>query len=122
MSEILNVKAYIDTIGIADKFSNLCKDKQVKLTIHNLFAKKCDPYVPYLYGPLSKTVEVTSETVKYVQPYAHRQYNGVDFNHTLDMHPLATAKWDEAMMQTHGEEFEEEVKQLLVRRYKELYG
>lgn len=122
MSELLKVKVEVDVSGIADRFNELCQDKQLKLSLHQLLAKKCDPYVPRLTGMLSKTVEITPEYIEYVQPYAHYQYHGVGFNHTLDYHPLATALWDEAMMRDHKEEFEEEVRQKLARRYKELYG
>ena len=122
MSEFIKVKVEVDVSGIADRFNELCQDKQLMLSVNNLLAKSCDPYVPFLNGPLSNTVQVTSEGVEYVQPYAHYQYHGVGFNHTLDYHPLATALWDEAMMRDHREEFEEEVRQRLVRRYKELYG
>ena len=122
MSDTIKVKVDVNLTGIEDRFENLVNDSLVMLSIHNTFAKKCDPYVPFLHGPLSKTVVITSEYIKYIQPYAHYQYNGINFNHTLDHHPLATAKWDEAMMRDHGEEFKEEVRQKLVRRYKELYG
>ena len=122
MSEVLKVKVDIDTSGIADRFTQLCNDPTLKLNMHRVLAKKCDPYVPYLNGPLSKTVQVTPEYVEYIQPYAHYQYHGVNFNHTLDWHPLASAEWDEAMLRDHREEFQQELTALFARRYKELYG
>lgn len=84
--------------------------------IHNTLAKRCDPYVPYLNGPLSTTFNVTSQGVTYTQPYARRQYFGDDFRHTLDFHPLASARWDEAMLRDHGDEFDQEVELILRRR------
>lgn len=122
MSEFIKVKVNVDVTGIEDMFEALCQDQKLMLSVHNLLAKRCDPYVPYLHGPLSRTVEITPEYIEYVQPYAHYQYHGVGFNHTLDVHPLASAEWDQAMLRDHREEFEEEVRQRLVRRYKELYG
>lgn len=122
MGEHITTEVHIDLSKLESKFVNLCKDETLLLSIHNLLRKKCDPYVPYLNGPLSITAEVTSSGVTYVQPYAHYQYHGVGFNHTLTHHPLASAEWDEAMMRDHREEFEEEVRQRLIRRYKELYG
>lgn len=89
------------------------------LAIHNTLAKMCDPYVPYLYGPLSETIEVSASGVTYTQPYARRQYFGDSFNHTLEKHPLASARWDEAMMRDHGAEFVQEVTQILERRVME---
>lgn len=122
MAEFLKVKVNVDVSGISDHFTELCQDSQLKLSVNNLLAKRCDPYVPMLTGMLAHTVEVTPEYIEYVQPYAHYQYHGIGFNHTLDHHPLASAMWDEAMMRDHREEFEEEVRQRLARRYNELYG
>ena len=46
------------------------------LAIHNTLARMCDPYVPFLEGPLSQTTVITSKSVKYTQPYARYQYYG----------------------------------------------
>lgn len=92
------------------------------LAIHNTLAKRCDPYVPFLNGPLSQTNQVSVEGVRYIQPYARYQYYGVDFNHTTDYHPLASAMWDKAMLRDHGEEFYQEVKDIMVRRIEETNG
>ena len=122
MSEVLNIDAEVDISALADKFRYLCDDPTLKLNIHDTLAKKCDPYVPMLTGDLSQTLDITPEYVRYTQPYAHYQYHGLEFNHTLDWHPLATAEWDKVMLENHREEFESEVQQLVVRRYRELYG
>lgn len=121
MGSVVNVKVNIDDAAIMAKLHRLT-DEATMLEIHNLLAKMCDPYVPFLNGPLSQTIEITPNYVRYTQPYAHYQYNGVGFNHTLDNHPLASAKWDEAMLRDRREEFEKQVKDILVRRAKELYG
>lgn len=89
------------------------------LAIHNTLAKRCDPYVPFLEGPLSQTHQVSEYGVRYTQPYARYQYYGTDFNHTKEYHPLASAKWDEAMMRDHGEEFINEVHDILHRRLRD---
>lgn len=122
MSDILRVKADIDMSSIMDKFTELCNDDTLRLAIHQTFARYCDPYVPFLHGFLSQTLDITPEYVRYVQPYAHYQYYGTWFNHTLDYHPLASAEWDQAMLENNRENFEEEIKQLVIRRYRELYG
>ena len=88
-------------------------DPRIKLAIHNTLAKRCDPYVPFLNGPLSQTVRVDAEGAHYGVIYAQYQYYGVNFRHTLEYHPLASAKWNEAMMRDHGEEFKLEVKELI---------
>ena len=92
------------------------------LAMHNTLAKRCDPYVPFLNGPLSQTVQVTPEHVRYIQPYAHYQYYGVDFNHTTDYHPLASAMWDKAMLRDHRAEFFHEIKDIIERRLLESNG
>lgn len=122
MSNVITTKVYIDDMALQKKLTKLTQDDQTMLEIHNLFAKMCDPYVPFLEGPLSQTIEVTPECVRYTQPYAHYQYTGEGFNFTKDYHPLASAYWDRAMMADHAEEFEELVKQILIRRARELYG
>lgn len=61
-------------------------------------AKQMTPYVPMDQGPLSQNYIVTTKYVEYQMPYAHRQFNGDNFNFSKDMHPLATAHWDRAMM------------------------
>lgn len=86
------------------------------LAIYNTLAKMCDPYVPFLEGHLSQTIQVSSDGVRYTQPYARYQYYGDNFNFTLDKHPLATARWDAAMMRDHGDEFVAQVEDILRRR------
>ena len=130
---LFNVDVFIDAKKVQDKVDNLIDDTTM-LAIHNLFAKMCDEYVPFLEGPLSQSgmAQVTPDYVKYGGrsstlrpggvPYGQRQYYGVDFNHTKDYHPKATALWDKAMMEEKGDSFTAQVKDILVRRAKELYG
>lgn len=116
----VDVKVKINKDLLADVDGIL--DTGTKLAIHNLLAKMCDPYVPFLEGPLSQTVEVYPDKVKYIQPYARYQYYGTYFNHTLDYHPKATALWDKAMMRERGDEFREQVEAILRRRIRQVYG
>ena len=118
----VSVRVTIHENGIMNKLNQLGQDSVTMLEIHNLLAKMCDPYVPFLNGPLSQTVEVEPNCVRYVQPYARYQYYGIDFNHTLDFHPLASAMWDKAMLRDHGEEFVQQVKEILIRRAGDFYG
>lgn len=92
------------------------------IAIHNTLAKRCDPYVPFLNGPLSQTFQVSAEGVRYIQPYARYQYYGDGFNFTRDYHPLASARWDKAMLRDHGDEFNQEVKDIIVWRLKQSGG
>jgi len=117
----IKIDVEINEASIQKKLDMLIDDT-VMYQIHNLLAKMCDPYVPFLEGPLSQTVEVSPESVKYIQPYARYQYYGTEFNHTTDYHPKATALWDKVMMSEKGEEFREGVRAILRARAKELYG
>ncbi len=121
MGNVVDVSVKIDDQALQQKLANLC-DNDTMLEIHNLLAKYCDPYVPFLEGPLSQTTEITPNYVRYTQPYAHYQYYGDHFNHTKDYHPLASARWDEAMLRDRRDEFLHDVREILVRRAKELYG
>lgn len=135
MSDFVKADVSVDVSSITRKFDNLINEETM-LAIHNLFAKMCDEYVPFLEGPLSQSAfaQVTPDYVQYGGkgyttsnrpggvPYARYQYYGVGFNHTKDYHPKATAYWDKAMMSEKGEVFCNQVKQILVRRAKQLYG
>lgn len=118
----LTYEVKINIPEIADKLDKLLVDDTTMLEVHQEFAKTIDPWVPYLNNPLSTTLDITPECVNYIVPYARRQYFGVDFHHTTENHPLASAKWDEVAMQTQLDSFTEEVKKILIRRANELYG
>ena len=119
--ELISYKVHVDDKALRKQMENLLDDK-VMLEIQTLFAKTIDPWVPFLEGPLSQTLEITPEYVKYLVPYAHYQYTGDNFNHTKDYHPLATARWDKVAMQTELDSFMANVKKILERRARELYG
>ena len=116
----IKVEGHIDQI-LKQRFEAV-NNPTTMIAIYNTLAKRCDPYVPFLNGPLSQTFQVSSEGVDYIQPYARYQYFGVGFNHTKDYHPLASAKWDEAMLRDHGEEFFTEVKDIIEWRLRETNG
>ena len=117
----IDIDVKINDDAISGKL-DLLLDSKTMYAIHNLLAKMCDPYVPFLEGPLAQTVEITEDSVRYVQPYARYQYYGVGFNHTIDRHPQATALWDKVMMSEKGDEFVEQVKAIIRRRAQEIYG
>lgn len=93
-------------------------DPETMLAIYDDLKARCDPYVPMLNGPLSETAWSLPDGVHYVQVYARYQYYGVNFRHTLEYHPQATAKWNEAMMREHGDEFKQEVKDIIKGEWK----
>lgn len=116
----ITIKPKINDKALESRLESIL-DAPTMLAVHNLLAKMCDPYVPFLEGPLSQTVEVHPDRIVYIQPYARRQYYGTNFRHTLEKHPKATALWDQVMLQEKGDEFNAQVKAILVRRAHELW-
>ncbi len=121
MSDVIKFNVEVDETTLNTALQDLITD-DVMLQIQNLFAKTINPWVPFLEGPLSQTLEITPEYVRYLQPYAHYQYVGDNFNHTIDYHPLASARWDKVAMQTELESFEQQIQDILARRARDLYG
>lgn len=112
----ITVTAEVNFTLLENRIDEMLQNDSLRYAIHDALARYCHPYVPYLHGPLSETIIVTPDYVRYIQPYARYQYYGENFNHTTEYHQLATAKWDEAMMRDRGEEFCSEVQDIL-RRY-----
>ena len=146
-SQIVTTQIKVNEEEIGAKLENLIND-EVMLSIHNLFAKKMEPYVPFNPGDQA-SVEITPEYVKYDAPYAHYHYEGLVYGPNIPIiedgivvgwfsipnkpkhptgaqlqfkKPLASAHWDEAMMRDKGEEFIAEVKEILKERARQLYG
>ena len=108
--------------SLANDIENIINDEATMVEINECVAKWCDPYVPFRTGALSKDIVISSDGITYNQPYAEKNYFGVDIPHNLTIHPLATALWDEAMMRDHEEEFLLEVSDIINRRLQELNG
>ena len=104
---------------LVGKFKKLAKDPVVRQEINQAIAEKCDPYVPYQTGALANNTEVTKDGIRYKQPYAAEQYYG-NFEHNKSVHPLATSHWDKVMMQNHKDELNEEIRDIVNDRLKEL--
>ena len=112
---VTNVKVDLD--GVVSKVDDVIHDEDTMLLVHARFAQIIDPYVPYDTGYLSQdSVEIEADGVVYTADYAWKQYYGEDFKHKTEVHPLATAFWDKVAMETHFDEFAEEVREILVRR------
>ena len=87
MAEYIECDVTVDEVALEHTIEQLIDDK-VMLEIHNLFAKMCDPYVPFLEGVLAQHTEINAkgtayaavDGVHYIQPYAHYQYHGENFN------------------------------------------
>ena len=122
MSTTVECSVTVDENQLIGPLKLILDDSYVQLQMHNELARIVDPWVPFLEGALAQTIEVTEDGVTYTQPYARRQYYGLDFNHTIDYHPLASAQWDKAAMTVKREEFVKICESIINRRLKELYG
>lgn len=72
----ITMRVEVNTDGINKWLIRLLQDKRVGLEVHTLFEKMMQPYVPKDEGVLAQTTEVTSDYVRYTEPYAHYQYMG----------------------------------------------
>ena len=140
MSKAISVKVNVRIDGneIIRRWSDLLKDEQTMLMVHQALERYCYPYVPMQEGNLFQQVEITSKSVKYTQPYAHYQYtgelylaangsswakkdekkypSGLPLVYSKEKHPKATKEWDKAMMAEDGPKFTQEISDILVRR------
>lgn len=108
----------VDVSGVVNDIQNVINDDWTRTMIHAQLAQTVFPYVPYDTGYLSEdSVEIEPDGVYYTAPYAWRQYYGEDFHHNTEIHPLATAYWDKVAMQTHYDEFAQEVANIIAERY-----
>ncbi len=69
-----------------------------------------------------KPVWVLNANGEYVKPSTDAESIEWDFGYNRTVHPLATHHWDQAMMEVNGDEFTQAVKDILIRRFNELYG
>lgn len=79
------------------------------LFMANEAVRLMDPFVPMDTGMLADNVDTYVEggagKAHYRSPYAHFQFNGEGFNFSHEKHPLATARWDEAMKAARGADY-----------------
>lgn len=141
----INLQAHINTKKLMNQFEAL-KNDDVMYQIHELFYLRCSPYVPMDTGMLNRpaNVIVTKDSVKWNQRYARYQYmgelylaangsswakkdekkfpSGKPLHYNTEKHELASKEWDKAMMRDKGDLFIREVKDILMERFKKLYG
>lgn len=113
---VTNVK--VDVSGVVNEINNVINDEYTMTLIHARLAQIVNPYVPYDTGYLSgESVEIEPDGVVYTADYAWRQYYGTEFHHKTEVHPLATAFWDKVAMETHYDEFAQDIKDIITERY-----
>lgn len=66
----------------------------------NEWHRLISPWTPFRTGNLMRNVTITPKTIKYNAPYAWDVYHAEHVQFRKVIHPLATAKWDEAAKPT----------------------
>lgn len=95
----MSVKVTLNRANVLRRIKN-GTDLSRAVTTESL-KKYSDPFTPHDKGPLIETAQVDTKEgeITYIQPYAKRLWNGVDFNFSKDKNPLATFKWCEKAVQ-----------------------
>lgn len=92
------VKATFDEAALMRRFHDGASRAQKKLDAQVI--ADSNYYCPPKTGTLQRSAiigsVIGSGTVRWVTPYARRQYYGVGFDRSKDPNPNATAKWFEA--------------------------
>lgn len=91
-------------------------DNEAKLFLANTAYKLMNDYIPMDTGSLAQTVDITPDYLHFKVPYAERMYEGDHLNFRKDKHPLATARWDKAMMDARGKELVKTVQNYMDKR------
>ena len=112
----MQVKAKWVKLPDAAKISDRYVNNDTMLFAHYEFWRLYFPYVPMDTGTLAESVEITSEYVRHIVPYAAKIYYGDYMNFHKDRHPLATAHWDEVAMQTQREKLVRAIGNYMKRR------
>lgn len=91
----VKLKCNINPNKIAAKIT---ENKDFWTTAHMEWWRQYKDYTPYRNGHLMENVTITDKGIKHNEPYAHRMYEGTDFNFYRGEqgHPLASARWDQA--------------------------
>lgn len=93
-----SVKTNFDKAALLRRFHKGASLAQMKLDQQVI--TDSNYYCPLKTGTLQRSAiigsVIGSGTVRWVTPYAHRQYYGVGFDRSKDPNPNATAKWFEA--------------------------
>lgn len=145
----VDVEFKINEKALISMFDRLMTDSKLMTSLHELLGKYCERYVPKQSGELANNYVATKEALIYPQPYAHYQYAGEVYEPSFPItekgkvvgfyskpnekkrptgrplnytNPLASKEWDKAMLRDNGEAFYAEALDLIVGRFKELYG
>ena len=108
----------MDTGVLADKYVLVDKDKVVYKQPYAHYQ-----YIGEVYGPNIPIFE-DGVLVGFWSPPGKgtKHPTGRPIQYNKEKHPLASKEWDKAMMSAQGEQFVQQVKDILIQRCKELYG
>jgi len=95
------------------KTINRILDKEFMSYFSNEVARRMDKYVPMQEGMLAQNTVIKPESITFLSPYSHYQYQGKNFNYSREMHPLATSHWDEVMIKIEGKDLSRDLSKYL---------
>lgn len=104
-----------DLRGVPKKVKKIASDDRVGMFVASESARLMGPYVPMDTGMLYQQVVLEPFEVTYTQPYAEAIYNGEGYDFSKEKHPLATAKWDQAMISAKGIELANSITEYIKR-------
>lgn len=82
------------------------------------------PYARYqyygqVYGPNVPIKDKDGNVVGFFTPRGTKKYRtGREISYSTEMHPLASARWDQAMLRDHEAEFLARVREIILKRRK----
>lgn len=81
-------------------------------------------YMGIVYGPNIPIFDKdTGDLIGWRSPKGKKKHpTDRKLRYSTEKHPLASSHWDKAMMEVKGDEFRQQVMNILVRRFEELYG
>jgi len=106
---MLEMNVNIDLTGIDKKLSEANLDKGQKAMANQMLGD-IDNFVPYREGSLSSkaTISLDGKELHYNEPYAKRMYYGdLDWNWTVEKHPLAGPGWDKVASEIFMEDWKQ---------------
>lgn len=93
--------------------AQMAKDDQTGLFAASEWRRLINDYVPMDRGNLADNARLAPWEINYLSPYAGPQYRGdikgSPITYSLDKHPLASARWDEAAAPAQGEKLDQAI-------------
>lgn len=100
----------ISVSAALDKELKHCLDDNTRRFANQTFYRYMIPFTPFVTGAMATTVNIEADGIHFETPYAHRNYEGDNFNFSKELHPLAQAKWGEAAANIHSRAISREIK------------